>query len=628
MNLTGSIVTVLDGVETATAVAAAVAVVLRFRRLGTTAGGLLFFVSLLAACWGVTNLLEWTGTAPEADMAEDFLSPLLPVLLLFLFIVLPEQEARERLSRTVDRLGALHRLAAELAAPADPATLMSEVVAQAGRLLGLPLVAILSPEEEGKPALAVRASLGVPSDQAADLVQEAERGPLARAMHRPAPVEFGLDDPHLPEGTTALMRRHGLTGLVAVALAAEGQPLGLLVAGRADGRRFDAEDLRLLRTLCAHAARAIQNARMLARVTESEAKYRAIVENAHAAITVVDAYRHVLFWNRGAERLFGWKAGEVEGHHIEFIYPEDRRAHVVNHILPELQRTGTWAGEYPLVRKDGTPFTGFLSLSRVFDAQGQVICTLGILSDVTERVRLREQLLQAQKMETLGTLAAGIAHDFNNLLSVILGAAGFLKNALPKDSEEYETVLTMEEAARRGTELGRQLMDLSRREPPRTEPLDLNDLVRETVPLLEQAFPPSIAISTRLDPRLRTVRGDKGQLQQVLMNLALNARDAMGEKGTLTVATENLPPRPHEPFAEALEARPGVALIVSDTGCGIPPEHQQRIFEPFVTTKRSKGGTGLGLSTAYAIVTGHGGRIEVESTPGRGATFRIILPAA
>jgi PAS domain S-box-containing protein len=620
-----NVIVAVEIVGAAGAVAVIVRLLVRPRLLSGAARGLLLAVGALTLVWASFNIVEWAGAFPKADIAEDFFEPLLPVVWLFLFVIVPEQEAQRRLRRSVDRLAALHRLAVDLAIANNPQAIMDEVVTQAAHLLDLPVVVILT-EENADGRLVARAAYGLDLDEADGLTLDPGRSLSSDALQHRAPVQAGLADREIPEQTAAIARRHGLTHVIAVPLLVEDHAVGVLGAGRAGGRRFDAGEVRLLQTLCGHAAGAIHSAMLLRRVTESEARYRAIVENAGSAIIVVDAYRHVLFWNRGAERLFGWTAEEVDGHHVEFIYPEDRRAEVVREILPALQRQGTWFGEFPCVRKSGERFTAFLNLSRVFDASGSVICTLGILSDVTERVRLREQLFQAQKMETLGTLAGGIAHDFNNLLTAILGATALLRDALPEGSEDYESVLSIEQAARRGTDLVGQLLSLSRREPTRTEPLDLNRIVEEAVALLQRTFPPRVQIVTDLAPHLPAVRGDPGQIHQVLMNLAVNARDAMDGEGTFTIRTARAPARGGEMFTGAASG-PGVILTVSDTGCGISPDQQDRIFEPFVTTKGEEGGTGLGLSTAYAIVTRHGGRISVESIPGGGTTFHVFLPA-
>ena len=621
-----AVIIALDAVTIAFALTAGVGLLARWRRFNRASGGLLLALAVLAVAWGTANVLEWGGILPKADIAEDVFGPLVPVAWLFLFILVPEQQAKQRLRGTVDRLGALHRLATDLVTTTSPQAIMDEVVTEAARLLDLPVVAILTPDDHAGP-LKVRASVGMDETTAESLCLEPNRNLSSQALGRGTPLQASLIDGPLPDQTAALVHLYGLTNAAAIPLLADGRALGALAAGRADNRRFADAEIRLLQTLCAHAAGAIQNARLLGRVAESEAKYRAIVENAQAAIIVVDAYRHVLFWNRGAERLFGWAAEEVSDHHVDFIYPEDRRPDVIRHILPALQRDGTWSGEFPAVRKNGETFTAFFSLSRVFDSHGSVICTLGILSDVTERVRLREQLFQAQKMETLGTLAGGIAHDFNNLLTAILGSATLLRDSLTPGSDDYESATSIEQAARRGTQLGEQLMDLSRREPARVEPVNLNPIIREAVRLLRRTLPSQIELVTNLAPHLRSIRGDPGQMHQVLMNLAVNARDAMGQAGTLTIVTENVNLTDDGPFGDGIRPGPGVQLTLSDTGAGVPPDEQAHIFEPFVTTKGNEGGTGLGLSTVYAIVTRHGGRITLESAPGQGATFRILLPA-
>jgi len=612
-----------------TAAAAALAILLRLlmrpRPFHGAVLGLVVAVGGLILTWSTCNVIEWAGALPKADIAEDFFEPLLPVLWLFLFITVPEQEDQRRLRRSYDRLEALHRLAAGLPFRRDPQAIMEEVVTQAARLLSLPAAAILTPEPPAN-RLTIRASHGMPEEIGRTF--EAEGTLSGLAFRQQTAIQAAIADEHTPPTTNELGRRYHLTHAIAVPLHIRNQTVGVLVAGRGDARRFAESEIRLLQTLCAHAAAAIDTARLLARVTESEAKYRTIVENAQAAIIIVDAYRQVIFWNRGAQHLFGWTAAEAEGHHVEFIYPEDRRADVVQHILPVLQHKGAWSGEFPLLRKNGEVFAGFLNLSRVFDARGQVICTLGILSDITERVRLREQLVQAQKMETLGALAGGIAHDFNNLLTAILGSANLLTDALAKDSESYEAAVGIEQAARRGTDLVTQLTGLSRRQPTRSEPIDLNQVIGEAVGLARRTFHSHIDVTIQLEPRLRIVRGDPSQMHQVLMNLLVNARDAIGKNGgTITVATRNVELDGNGSLGPTFRPGPGVEVTVSDTGGGIAHENRDHIFEPFYTTKGAGEGTGLGLSTAYAIIHRHGGLITFESEPGHGTTFRVLLPA-
>ncbi len=620
------IIVLVDAIGAAALLVGLVLVLARPRPFGGAVRLLLIAVITVSLFDGAANLLEWSDILPEADMAEDFLSPLLPILWLFLFVVALERSDRDRLRRSYERMTTVHELALKVTVSMEPQTIMAEVVEAAGRLLNLPIATISTPDPERR-QLTVRAHRGLSRAEAEAPNVAVGQGLTGSAFLHRIPYQTGDPAQDLaPSGATAA-KRLGITHAVAVPLLFRDEAVGVLSAGRMGGQAFTDDDVQLLQTLCAHAAVAIENARLYERVVESEAKYRVLVENAQAAIIVVDAYRNVTFWNRGAEQLFGWTAEEVRGQHVEFIYPEDRRAEVVHTILPALQREGAWSGEYPAVRKDGSRFTAFLSLARVLDAEGNIICTLAFASDVTELVQLREQLFQAQKMETVGTLAGGVAHDFSNLLTAILGAAGLLRNALPEDTDDYKSAVSIEQAGQRGAQLVRQLMTFSRRRPTRREPVNLNDILHEAAELIERTFPKDMTLVTNPAPDLRTIQGDPTQMHQVIMNLAVNARDAMDAGDTLTITTENLSLDADDPFAKGLKAGPSVALSVADTGHGIPPEDRPHIFEPFFTTKSETEGTGLGLSTVYAIVAQHGGRITLASEEGEGTTFRIVLPA-
>ncbi|MCX5683184.1 MAG: PAS domain S-box protein, partial [Planctomycetota bacterium] len=321
--------------------------------------------------------------------------------------------------------------------------------------------------------------------------------------------------------------------------------------------------------------------RLNEQLAESEAQFRLLVENAQVAIIVVDADRKITFWNLGAQRLLGWPAEEALGRSVDLIYAPDHLGEVRREILPTLQRAGLWFGEFPLAHKDGTRLTSFLSLGRVFDAHHRPLCTLGVLSDVTERVLLREQLIQAQKMETLAALAGGIAHDFNNLLTAISGFAALLKDSTALGPEDADSVLSIDQAAQRGAQLVRQLMAFSHRQPTQTEDLDLNGIVAEVADIAQRTFPRNINVVTRLATDMALVRADPGQMHQVVMNLAVNARDAMPKGGQLTLSTENVTCQPDDPRGAGLKHGACVCLAVADTGSGIPPDVQPHVFEPF-----------------------------------------------
>jgi PAS domain S-box-containing protein len=251
------------------------------------------------------------------------------------------------------------------------------------------------------------------------------------------------------------------------------------------------------------------------------------------------------------------------------------------------------------------------------------------LQDSLEELkRAQAQLLQAQKMEAIGQLAGGIAHDFNNLLTSIGGFTELLLREAPEGSQPYEDLLQIKVATERATALTRQLLLFTRQKEGKHYPIQLNSVVEETHDLLERSIPKEITIELHLEPQLWTVEADPSQMSQVLMNLCLNARDAMPDGGTLTLETRNVT-LDEERAQAVLAAQPGryVRLSVSDTGCGMRPEVQARLFEPFFTTKEVGKGTGLGLAVAYGIVRGHGGFITTYSEEGEGSTFRIYLLA-
>jgi two-component system cell cycle sensor histidine kinase/response regulator CckA len=264
---------------------------------------------------------------------------------------------------------------------------------------------------------------------------------------------------------------------------------------------------------------------------------------------------------------------------------------------------------------DGTAVTLLASRVPLRDAAGRVTGVLGVYQDVTEHKRLEAQFRQAQKMEAIGRLAGGVAHDFNNLLTIITGNVHLIQHLPPGDPEFAQLIDDINDAASRAVSLTRQLLMFSRKQPTRPESLDLNDIVAGLASLLRRLIGQQVVVRTHLADRPVRVRADRSQLEQVVMNLAVNAKDAMPDGGTLTIGTAEL-------ADDARLAR----LVVRDTGVGMSDEVKRHLFEPFFTTKDVGKGTGLGLATVYGIVQQSGGTIEVESAPGAGTTFRILLP--
>ncbi len=362
----------------------------------------------------------------------------------------------------------------------------------------------------------------------------------------------------------------------------------------------------------------------------TQARFAGILDIADDAIISVDEHQHIHLFNKGAERIFGYAAEEVLGQSLDVLLP----ARVVNvhreHIRGFAQSTESARrmGERGQIfgrRKDGTEFPAEASISKL-QSGGETVFTV-ILRDTTERQSLQTQLLQAQKMEAVGRLAGGIAHDFNNLLTAILGASDLLLEDLSVDASGREEVEEIKKAAHRAAALTHQLLAFSRQQVLAPQVLDLNVLVADVEKMLRRLIGEDIELRTMLARDLGAVQADPGQLQQVIMNLAVNARDAMPQGGKLTIETADA--ELDETYAQEhvpTQAGRYVMLAVTDTGIGMDANIKAHVFEPFFTTKEKGKGTGLGLATVYGIVKQSGGYIWVYSEPGHGTTFKIYLP--
>ncbi|HZS52051.1 MAG TPA: PAS domain S-box protein [Bryobacterales bacterium] len=343
---------------------------------------------------------------------------------------------------------------------------------------------------------------------------------------------------------------------------------------------------------------------------------------------VFDLDFRILEWNSSASRIFGWSAPEVFGRNgLELLVaPESRLEIVAAWKELQLSQRSDHRVTQNLTKDRGVIECEWFNTSLI-DETGAVVAVASMVQDVTERKNLEAQLRQSQKMEAIGVLAGGIAHDFKNLLTVIVGNISLALMRLGAAHPAGRGLQDAEKAAERAAELVQQLLGFSRKSPIRPRPIDLNASVRESVDLLRRTVDPRIIIETSEQPDLWLVEADRGQINQILLNLCLNARDAMEDGGCLSVSTANLVigadycrSRP--------EARPGefVCLRVADTGAGMDQATLSRIFEPFFTTKQVGKGTGLGLSMVYGIVKQHGGWITVESQPRCGSVFSVFLP--
>ncbi len=363
------------------------------------------------------------------------------------------------------------------------------------------------------------------------------------------------------------------------------------------------------------------------RAEEQLLEQAALLNHAQEAIVACDPAGRIVFWNPGAERIYGWKAEEALGQNLRAEVHGTERLAEVEAARQELHQKGEWIGEWRQFTKDKREIIVESRCTLVRDAQGNHKATLIINNDVTEKKRLEAQYLRAQRLESIGALASGIAHDLNNLLSPMMMVEHILQLKL-SDPHSQRLLETLRSSIQRASGLVRQVVSFARGNEGERTTICPKYLLKDIQNLLTETFPRSIEMQVNNERDLWPIEGDATQLFQVLMNLCVNARDAMPDGGTLTLGAEKVEINGRDLPAHP-EAKCGqyVCLTVADTGHGIAPHIREQIFDPFFTTKEQGRGTGLGLATALRIVTAHGGFIEVTSEVGHGAQFNVYLPA-
>jgi PAS domain S-box-containing protein len=450
--------------------------------------------------------------------------------------------------------------------------------------------------------------------------------PMARALKEDRPIRGGEAIAERPDGTRVPFMAyptplHDASGRL---VGAVNMLVDITAAKEVDQARVQLNETLEQRV----EERTRQATEALTRFRESERRFRLFVEGVtDYAIFMLDTEGVITNWNAGAERIKGYRAAEIIGEHFSVFYSsKDREDGLPSRALTIAAQDGRFEAEGWRIRKDGSRFWANVVIDAVHDDAGVLIGFAKITRDMTQRRAVEEQLRQSQKMEAVGQLTNGVAHDFNNLLATIIPNL-----ELAQSSIKQERVLKYLEnairSAERGAQLTNQLLAFSRRYEVLTEPVDVNQVVSEACEMLPRTIGPTIAIETMLDGDAWWAMSEPGQLELAILNLAINARDAMLAGGKLTIATKNiaggnghgLPP---------LHAGEYVMISVADTGSGMSEDVRTRAFEPFFTTKELHKGTGLGLSMVYGFAKQSGGTVTIDSEIGKGTTVRIYLPRA
>ena len=463
------------------------------------------------------------------------------------------------------------------------------------------------------------------------------RGPFGTAIRTGRHVvvqDTGKDSTTSPWRTFS--SRLGIRSMAVLPLRRGGTVTAALIAYAAVPSFIDEEEIALLDELAGDISFALDILDDRERARKSEQELRKLsraVEQTPASIVMTDLEGRIEYVNPGFTGVTGHSAEEVVGKNPRILKSDRTEPEVIQRLWETVTAGRVWYGELCNRRKDGTYYWEQASISPVRDDKGTITHYVSVGEDITARKsaeeeleRTRQQLLQAQKMEAVGRLAGGVAHDFNNLLTVIQGYGEMVRDSLSSDPRR-ESMEELLKAAGHAASLTRQLLAFSRKQVLEPKILRLDAIVRDTGRMLERLIGEHIVLSLVAPEHPATVKADPGQIEQVVLNLAVNARDAMPGGGRLTISVDSVTePVPVEGFPEILPAGRWVRLTVEDTGCGMDAETLAQAFEPFFTTKERGKGTGLGLSTVYGIVRQSDGHVQVTSVPGKGTTFRIYLP--
>ena len=403
---------------------------------------------------------------------------------------------------------------------------------------------------------------------------------------------------------------------------------GIIVVGSNDRNAFSEKQLELIGAFANQIGVALENSALFDRLRRSEERYMDLFEHSPDMYHIVNREGVIISCNQTEADRLGYRKEELVGKPIFKLYPPDYHEQARNLLQQMFERGREVQGvEEQMLDSKGGLIDVSINSSIIYDEEHKPVLMRAVARDITEKKKLEETIVHAQRIDSIGNLAGGISHDFNNILTSILGSTAIMKRKMKKDEQWYRFVDIIETAAKRGAALTRQLLTFARKGTVQFRPVVINDIVEETLHLFERSIDKTISIRKQLREEISLINGDDGQIQQAILNLLINGRDAMPDGGVITVSTELVDIDTRQPNVIG-EQRAGafVAISVEDKGVGMDRTVRQRIFEPFFTTKDQGKGTGLGLSVVYGVVNSHNGFITVQSEPGKGSTFTLCFP--
>ncbi len=440
------------------------------------------------------------------------------------------------------------------------------------------------------------------------------RAPLAvQDVKNDARLDFAED----------FLQQQSIVSMLILPLTIRREVIGGLVLGSTEPRHFSAEEINLAWSVSEQVSGALARARL----TQAHQRLFTAIAQTADSVVITDTEGSILYVNPAFERVSGYSQTEVNGQNPRILKSGKNKPEIYEELWASISQGEVWQGRLINKRKDGTFYTEDVTISPVRDDNGTIVNYVAVKRDITRELELEDQYRQAQKMETIGQLTGGIAHDFNNLLTAVVGFAELTQMRLAPDDPIQKMVDKILYSGRRASDLVGQLMAFSRKQVIEAKVLNLNEIVSDFEKMLRRIIGEDTEMETILSSGLWPIKADRTQIEQVIVNLAVNARDAMPHGGCLTLETINA--TLDEEFSEThLDVQPGeyVLLSVSDTGMGMSREVQERIFEPFFTTKEQGKGSGLGLSTVFGIVQQCNGHIWMDSEEGAGTTFKIYFP--